>query len=171
MGFGRETHRRDHLRRRRLRRSRRQTSPRPPARKRRSTRKRRPSSASTTWAEFRRHVEVSAKDIGTTRVEFDGIDIYNDDAVNAKTLALLRSTDSESEWLDTHPPDACYAETHASWSSAMAHIGQAASLFREAVAEHDDSKFKSGNEALTQGVAEAKKMTDSIPTSSFACAT
>ncbi len=128
-------------------------------------------SASTTWAEFRRHVEVSAKDIGTTMVEFDGIDIYNDDAVNAKTLELLRLTDSESEWLDTHPPDACYAETHASWSSAMAHIGQAASLFREAVAEHDDSKFKSGNEALTQGVAEAKKMTDSIPTSSFACAT
>ena len=45
------------------------------------------------------------------RTEFD---IYNDDAVNANTLELQRLTDSETEWLDSHPSEACYAETHAS---------------------------------------------------------
>ena len=101
------------------------------------------------------------------RKEFDASDL---DAAAAQALRLTQWADSETEWLDAHPSDPCYAETHASYSNLVTLYGQAAKLWREAVSGGGESKLGQANETMTQGAAAMDKMVDSYPISAAACA-
>ena len=47
--------------------------------------------------------------------EWDGIDLTDAEAVDAQAQKLQRWADSETEWLNAHPFDSCYAGTYAPW--------------------------------------------------------
>ena len=99
------------------------------------------------------------------------VDTFDLDAIDAQSLKLMQWADSETEWLDAHPSDPCYAETQRSWSRVVALVGQWAKLNREAIAEDDDSKIMQGTEVLVLANAEALKLADFIPLSDAACGT
>jgi len=102
---------------------------------------------------------------------FASIESFDPDAVDAQAQKLQRWVDSETEWLDSHPSDPCYAETYASWSSGVTLYGQTAKLYRQAIAERDTTKLTQGDEAMTQGNGEFQKMLDAKPISDDACGT
>ena len=84
---------------------------------------------------------------------------------------LQRLTDSETEWLDAHPSDPCYAETHASWSSPVTLYGQAAKLCREAITGGGETKLEQANATMAQGAPRCDKRVDSYPDQPQACGT
>ena len=112
------------------------------------------SAAVATYLEFADHASDSAFELVPTLREFESYDISDADAIDASAQKLQHWADRETEWLDTHPPDPCYAATHLFWSRSVTHYGQAAKLYREAIAEHDPTKLEQGTAALTQGEAD-----------------
>ena len=128
------------------------------------------SSAPTMLQEFFSHVAERLREadsiITDWSKEFDAFDL---DAADAQALKLMQWADSETEWLDAHPSDPCYAETHASFSNLVTLYGQAAKLWREAVAGGGESKLGQANETMTQGAVAMDKMVDSYPISAAAC--
>ena len=120
--------------------------------------------------EFFNHVAEALREadsiITDMRKEVDASDF---DTAVAQALKLVQWADSEAEWLEAHPSDPCYAETHASCSNLVTLYGQAAKLWREAVARGGESKLSQANETMTQGAAAMDKMVDSYPISAAAC--
>ena len=105
------------------------------------------------------------------RSAIDRTDTDAMDALDANALKLQRWADGETEWLDAHPSDACYAGSHASWTRHVALFGQIATLVREGIAERDMAKVDQAVEVGREDDAEMQKMIDSVPISDDACGT
>ena len=132
------------------------------------------SAASAKWAEFSDHFVASANESSTIvaeRAAIDRTDADAMDALDANAQKLQRWADGETEWLDGHPSDPCYAGSYASWTRHVALFGQIARLIREAIAKRDMAKMDKAVEMWREDDGEMQKMIDSVGISDDACGT
>jgi hypothetical protein len=110
------------------------------------------SKAEMRWATFTSHVSDSApalvgplNDLSTaaTDMDFDGLE--------SSSTELKRMATDELTWLGNHPPAACYATVHDTYTSGLKKLRSAASSMLKFLATYDIDQVSAANDALVSG--------------------
>jgi hypothetical protein len=85
--------------------------------------------ATTSLAAFGKHVTAAIKKGGASLESLrSAAQAFDIPAVRKDAVALQAWAAAETEWLDTHPPRACYADVHRAYASAIEDFHQAAAI-------------------------------------------
>ena len=117
----------------------------------------------TSLAAFGKHVSAAIKK-GSTRLESlrtaaQALDIP---AVRQDAAALQAWAQAESDWLDVHPPRACYAAVHDAYGRAIDDFAQAATITEQFAADFPFADFDSLQQALDLAESGSRSMQSAV---------
>ena len=117
----------------------------------------------TSLAAFTRHVSAAMKDGGALLQSLrDAAEAFDIATVRSDAATLAAWAGAESDWLDAHPPRACYAKVHSTYGSAIDDFAQAASITEQFAADFPFADFDSLQPALDLAQSGATSMQSAV---------
>ena len=117
----------------------------------------------TSLAAFTRHVSAAMEDGGSLLQSLrQAAQAFDVATVRSDAAALAAWAGEESDWLDTHPPRACYAKVHKAYGSAIDDFAQAASITEQFAADFPFADFDSLQQALDLAESGSRSMQSAV---------